>query len=396
MPIKTTINTGKVPVKIYTEDIEPEARQQLLNISQLPFVHSHVAAMPDVHLGKGATVGAVIPTKGAIIPAAVGVDIGCGMNAVRLSLKAGQLPDNLRGIRSAIEAAVPVGFNIHQTEVAKRATIQPLHERLERILDKHGKIVRKKPLQTWARQLGTLGGGNHFIELCLDENDDVWIMLHSGSRGIGNRIGTYFIELAKQDMRRLQINLPDRDLAYLSEGTRYFDDYVEAVHWAQDYAMINRREMMRLVMDALKEHLPDFRAEREAINCHHNYVAIERHYDQQVYVTRKGAIRAGADELGIIPGSMGTRSYIVRGKGNAEAFHSCAHGAGRRMSRARAKKQFNLRDLEAQTAGVECRKDNSVVDEIPGAYKDIDSVMENQTDLVDIVHTLKQVVCVKG
>ena len=402
MPVKTTLNKGKAPVHIYTDDIQPEARQQLLNISQLPFIHSHVAAMPDVHLGKGATVGAVIPTKGAIIPAAVGVDIGCGMNAARLSLRAEQLPDNLRGVRSAIEAAVPVGFDIHKTDVAKRSTIKPLQAGLRRILDKHGKIAHKpakaggKPYQTWARQLGTLGGGNHFIELCLDEDDNVWIMLHSGSRGIGNRIGVYFIELAKQDMQRQQINLPDRDLAYLSEGARHFDDYVEAVQWAQDYAMSNRREMMRLVIEALKKRLPSFRLEREAINCHHNYVAVERHYGERVYVTRKGAIRAGEGELGIIPGSMGARSYIVRGKGSEAAFHSCAHGAGRRMSRSQAKKRFNSDDLQAQTAGVECRKDAGVVDEIPAAYKDIDAVMENQTDLVEIVHTLKQVVCVKG
>ena len=414
MPVQTTLNKGKVPVNIYTTDIQPEAVQQLLNISQLPFIHSHVAAMPDAHLGKGATVGAVIPTKGAIIPAAVGVDIGCGMNATRLSLKAERLPDNLRGVRSAIEEAVPVGFDMHKTDAAPRSTIKPLQAGLQRILDKHDKIAHKSarksvhkksgagkrgrqaPYQTWARQLGTLGGGNHFIELCLDEDDNVWIMLHSGSRGIGNRIGMYFIELAKQDMQRLRVNLPDRDLAYLSEGARHFDDYVEAVHWAQDYAMANRREMMRLIVKALKKHLPAFALEREAINCHHNYVAIERHYGARVYITRKGAIRAGDGELGIIPGSMGARSYIVRGKGNEAAFHSCAHGAGRRMSRAQAKKRFNHRDVEEQTAGVECRKDSGVIDEIPAAYKDIDAVMQNQTDLVEIVHTLKQIVCVKG
>ena len=407
MPIQTTLSEGKVPVNIYTTDIEPEARRQLQNIAQLPFVHSHVAAMPDVHLGKGATVGAVIPTKGAIIPAAVGVDIGCGMNAVRLSLKAGQLPDSLRGARRAIEAAVPVGFDIHQSDKAGSATVKPLQAGLQRILDKHGAIAHKSarkragsrrdaPERVWVRQLGTLGGGNHFIELCLDESGSVWIMLHSGSRGIGNRIGTYFIDLAQRDMQRLQIRLPDKDLAYLSEGASHFDDYVEAVQWAQDYATVNRREMMRLVVAALREHLPPFELEREAINCHHNYVAIERHYGARVYVTRKGAIRAGEGELGIIPGSMGARSYIVRGKGSTEAFHSCAHGAGRRMSRNQAKKRFSREDLAAQTAGVECRKDAGVLDEIPAAYKDIDAVMANQADLVDIVHTLKQVVCVKG
>jgi tRNA-splicing ligase RtcB len=398
MPISKIITTGKVPVKIFTDDIEPEAWQQLVNISQLPFIHSHVAAMPDVHMGIGAAVGAVIPTTGAIIPAAVGVDIGCGMNAVRLSLKAGQLPDNLRGIRSAIEAAVPVGFSMHKSDVVKSATLQQLSTGLEKILAKHKKLVKteNKPYKTWARQLGTLGGGNHFIELCLDESNNVWIMLHSGSRGIGNQIGRYFIELAKQDMQRLHVNLPDRDLAYLTEGTDYFDDYVEAVHWAQDYAMINRREMMRLIIDVLKTRLPAFEAETEAINCHHNYVAVEQHYGATVYVTRKGAIKADAGDMGIIPGSMGACSYIVRGKGNPSAFNSCAHGAGRRMSRTQAKRQFNLRDMEKQTEGVECRKDKGVIDEIPGAYKDINQVMQNQADLVDIVHTLKQVICIKG
>lgn len=398
MPVKTVITKGKVPVKIYTDDIEPAAYDQLSNIAQLPFIHSHVAAMPDVHMGIGATVGSVIPTKGAIIPAAVGVDIGCGMNAVRLSLKADRLPDNLRGLRTAIEAAVPVGFNMHKKDVAKQSTIKPLDQGLKDILAKHGKLAstKNKPYKNWVRQLGTLGGGNHFIELCLDENDSVWIMLHSGSRGIGNLIGRYFIELAKKDMRRHQVNLPDKDLAYFTGGTKYFNDYVEAVHWAQDYALVNRREMMRLIIDVLKKKLPGIQVEKEAINCHHNYVALERHYGEEVYVTRKGAIKADAGDMGIIPGSMGARSYIVRGKGSATAFNSCAHGAGRRMSRTQAKKQFNTRDMEAQTIGVECRKDKGVVDEIPGAYKDIDEVMENQTDLVEVVHTLKQVVCIKG
>lgn len=398
MPIKKIISKGKVPVKIFTDDIESAAYKQLENIAHLPFIHSHVAAMPDVHMGIGATVGSVIPTKGAIVPAAVGVDIGCGMNAVRLSLKADQLPDNLKRIRSGVEAAIPVGFNMHKSDLAPRSTIQPLNVGLEKILDKHKKLAnpKRKPYQTWVRQLGTLGGGNHFIELCLDENDAVWIMLHSGSRGIGNMIGRYFIELARRDMERQQLRLPDRDLAYFNEGTEYFDDYVEAVHWAQDYAMINRREMMRLIINALKKLLPSFQLEKEAINCHHNYVAIEHHYGEQVYVTRKGAIKAGQGDYGIIPGSMGARSYIVRGKGNPTSFNSCAHGAGRKMSRSKAKKMFNKEDMEKQTQGIECRKDKGVIDEIPGAYKDIDQVMENQSDLVDIVHTLKQVVCVKG
>ena len=398
MPIIKQITKGKVPVKIFTDYIEHEAYQQLLNISQLPFIHSHVAAMPDVHYGKGATVGSVIPSKGAIIPAAVGVDVGCGMNALRLSIKAMDLPDNLKQVRTAIEAAIPVGFNMHKTDKARNSTIRALSVGLDKILDRHPKLLKmqKKPYQTWVRQLGTLGGGNHFIELCIDQNEDVWIMLHSGSRGIGNVIGQYFIRLAQKDMERHIHNLPDKDLAYFTEGAEHFDDYVEAVHRGQDYAMDNRREMMRLIVDALKKQLPKFGITKEAINCHHNYVSIENHFGENVYVTRKGAIRAGEDELGIIPGSMGAKSYIVRGKGNPESFCSCSHGAGRKMSRGKAKRHFDAADMEAQTEGIECRKDKDVIDEIPGAYKDIDVVMQNQSDLVEVVPTLRQVVCVKG
>lgn len=398
MPIQTTLNKGQVPVKIYTDEIDGKTIQQLLNISQLPFIHSHIAAMPDVHLGKGATVGSVIPTKGAIIPAAVGVDIGCGMNALRLSLKASDLPDNLRGLRSAIEAEIPVGFDMHKKDRAKRSTINALSGGLDRIIDKHKKVysLTKRPYSTWIRQLGTLGGGNHFIELCLDENQDVWVMLHSGSRGIGNAIGQYFIGLAKKDMGQHLINLPDKDLAYFSEGCQHFDDYVEAVEWAQQYAMINRREMMSLILEVLKKRLRPFTVTKEAINCHHNYVSREYHFGEEVFVTRKGAIRAGEGELGIIPGSMGAKSFIVRGKGNPHSFCSCSHGAGRRMSRSAAKRTFAEEDLEQQTAGIECRKDKGVIDEIPGAYKDIDKVMSHQHDLVEVVHTLKQVVCIKG
>ena len=250
--------------------------------------------------------------------------------------------------------------------------------------------------RTWGRQLGTLGGGNHFIELCIDENDDVWIMLHSGSRGIGNAIGRYFINLAKKDMGNQLGRLPDKDLAYFTDGAQHFDDYVEAVNWAQDYAMINRREMMRLVVKSLQAELPSFVATKEAINCHHNYVQKETHYGENVFITRKGAISAQIDELGIIPGSMGAKSFIVRGKGTKASFCSCSHGAGRKMSRTAAKRQFNRFDLEALTQGVECRKDKGVIDEIPSAYKDINQVMKNQHDLVEVVHTLKQVICVKG
>ena len=398
MPVKQVITKSQVPVKIYTDDIKYDALQQLTNIAQLPFIHSHIAAMPDVHPGKGATVGSVIPCKGAIIPAAVGVDIGCGMNALRLSINARDLPDNLRKVRSAIESAVPVGFEQHKVDRARASTIRSLSGGLDQVVNKHSKIMKKqkKPYQTWIRQLGTLGGGNHFIEICLDENEDVWVMLHSGSRGIGNVIGQYFINLAKKDMQKHLVNLPDKDLAYFTEGSEYFEDYVEAVHWAQDYAMANRREMMHLILEILRKHLPKFGITKEVINCHHNYVAVEQHFGEQVYVTRKGAIRAGEGELGIIPGSMGAKSYIVRGKGNPESFCSCSHGAGRRMSRAEARREFNEADLQAQTHNIECRKDEAVIDEIPGAYKDIDVVMENQNDLVEAIHTLKQIVYIKG
>lgn len=399
MPIKKVLSKGKVPVKIFTDDIDPKAIDQLLNIAQLDIVHNHVAAMPDVHVGKGATVGSVIPTWKAIIPAAVGVDIGCGMNAIRLSVKAEQLPDNLKKIRNLIESKVPVGFNMHNYERAKNSTIMALDKGIDAIVAKHKglmKMTSKDFAGTWRKQLGTLGGGNHFIELCIDENQDVWVMLHSGSRGVGNVIGRYFISRAQKDMQRHQIHLPDKDLAYFSEGSDNFDDYVEAVNWAQDYAMTNRRVMMRLILETLKIDFPEFVATKEAVNCHHNYVSFEKHYGKDVFVTRKGAIRAGTGELGIIPGSMGAKSFIVRGLGNEESFCSCSHGAGRVMSRTQAKKRFSQEDVEQQTAGVECRKDTGIIDEIPAAYKDIDVVMDNQNDLVEVVHTLKQVVCVKG
>jgi tRNA-splicing ligase RtcB len=399
MTIKLSLSKGKVPVHIWTEEVEHQAMDQLVNVSRLPIVYPHVAAMPDVHAGIGATVGSVIPTRGAIIPAAVGVDIGCGMNALRLSLTAEQLPDSLRTLRRGIEEAIPVGFDMHDSDPVLRSTITPLARGLEAIVKKHPAIERmqkQRSFAVWVRQLGTLGGGNHFIELCLDEAGAVWVMLHSGSRGIGNAIGRYFISLAKKDMEDHLGQLPHKDLAYFEEGARHFDDYVEAVYWAQEYAMTNRREMMRLILDALRAVLPPFEITKEAINCHHNYVALEDHFGSHLYVTRKGAIRAGEGELGIIPGSMGARSFIVLGKGNPAAFCSCSHGAGRRMSRTEAKRRFNAADLKAQTEGVECRKDKGVVDEIPGAYKDIDQVMADQSDLVKVVHTLKQVLCVKG
>jgi len=398
MPVKLELNTAPVPVKIYTDEIESSALKQLTDIARLPFIHHHIAAMPDVHMGIGATIGSVIATHKAIIPAAVGVDIGCGMNALRLSLNAGDLPDNLKSVRQAIEKAVPVGFNMHRSPKVPKSTLNSLDKPLNRILDKHPTIAKmlKRPHETWTRQLATLGGGNHFIELCLDEHQAVWVMLHSGSRGIGNTIGRYFIELAKKDMERQQIQLPHRDLAYLSEGAQHFTDYVEAVHWAQEYAYANRREMMQLILEALRQQLRHFEVTKEAINCHHNYVATEVHFGESVFVTRKGAIRAGEGELGIIPGSMGAKSFIVRGKGNPESFCSCSHGAGRRMSRSEAKRRFKAQDLLKQTLGVECRKDEGVIDEIPQAYKDIDEVMAHQSDLVEVVHTLKQIICIKG
>ena len=387
-----------VPVKIFTNDIDQDSIEQLTKMAQLQFIHSHIAVMPDVHVGKGATVGSVIPTKHAIIPAAVGVDIGCGMNAIRLKLKSSQLPDNLSSLRHAIERKVPVGFDLHKQVKAKASTLTPLDKRLQPIISKHPGLVRmlRKFDMTWQKQLGTLGGGNHFIELCLDENQDVWIMLHSGSRGLGNVIGTYFIELAKKEAQHRFGHVPDKDLSYFAEGSTSFDDYVEAVEWAQAYAYENRREMMRLILEAIRPLLPSFQLTKEAINCHHNYVSQEQHDGENLLITRKGAIRAGKDELGIIPGSMGARSYIVRGKGHPDSFCSCSHGAGRKMSRNKAKHLFNQQDLIQQTQGIECRKDAGVIDEIPAAYKDIDQVMAQQSDLIEVVHTLKQVLCIKG
>jgi tRNA-splicing ligase RtcB (3'-phosphate/5'-hydroxy nucleic acid ligase) len=398
---------GGVPVKSWTRGVafEEEARQQLRNVASLPFVHRWVAAMPDVHWGIGATVGSVIPTLGAVIPAAVGVDIGCGMIALRTSLAADDLPDQLGGVRSAIEKAVPHGRTLGRGRKrdagawgSPPAHVSAAWARLapefERICDKHP-VLSDSHHET---HLGTLGTGNHFIEVCLDEADRLWFMLHSGSRGVGNKIGRYFIELAREDMLSQQINLPDADLAYLPEGTQHFADYVEAVEWAQCYAMRNRELMMEAVVHAVSgcPGIRPFGASVEAVNCHHNYVSREHHYGADVLVTRKGALRARAGELGIIPGSMGACSYIVRGKGNPESFQSCSHGAGRAMSRNQARKRFTLADHAAATAGVECRKDEAVLDETPGAYKPIDAVIAAQADLVEIVHTLRQVVCVKG
>jgi tRNA-splicing ligase RtcB len=396
---------GGVPVKMWTRGVavDPKAREQLSRAAQMPFVFKHVAVMPDVHVGIGATVGSVIPTRGAVIPAAVGVDIGCGMMAARTSLHAADLPDNLEGVRRAIEQAVPHGRDVGRAKRDKGSWGDPppeivsawatLAERFKRITAKYPKLEKSNNLV----HLGTLGTGNHFIELCLDEDDRVWVMLHSGSRGVGNAIGSFFIQLAKEDMRKWFINLPDQDLAYFTEGTDHFDDYVEAVGWAQDYAALNRRMMMTNTIRAIRSVIAKpFDAELEAINCHHNYVQKENHFGENVLVTRKGAVRAAKGVMGIIPGSMGAKSFIVRGRGNKESFDSCSHGAGRLMSRTEAKKTFSLADHVAATEGVACRKDEGVIDETPAAYKPIEAVMAAQADLVEIVHTLKQVVCVKG
>ena len=390
------------PIKGWVRGVplEEQAHAQLRNIAAIPFVGPWVAVMPDVHLGKGATVGSVIPTRGAIIPAAVGVDIGCGMAAVRTSLRANDLPDSLAQLRSSIERSVPVGNgpggehrrlpDSHETRVAQSG----LMAGLEAIKAKHRKIRTDK----LDRQIGTLGGGNHFIEICLDEADAVWVMLHSGSRGTGNLIGTYFIELAREQLahRVLGFHLPDKDLAFFMEGEPLFDDYVEAVSWAQDYARHNREAMMARVLHEMRHRLPKFQLEKMAVNCHHNYVQRETHGGESLLVTRKGAVSARAGELGIIPGSMGTRSYIVRGKGNTDSFHSCSHGAGRVMSRTAARQNITLAQHREATAHVECRKDAAVVDESPAAYKSIDAVMAAQADLVEVVHTLRQVICIKG
>ena len=401
------IETHKHPVKAWVNGV-PMADavvQQLTNLAQLPFIHRWIAAMPDVHFGKGAAVGSVVPTDKAIIPAAVGVDIGCGMMAVQTTMTASDLPDSLRSIRRAIEEAVPHGRtsgrpsqDIGSWSTPPKAQTQVwkdhLVDRFDGLVDRHPALARSNHLH----HLGTLGTGNHFIELCLDELDRVWIMLHSGSRGVGARIGLYFIEAAKNEMLRHSIHLPDKDLAYLIEGSTVFNDYVEAVEWAQDFARYNRRLMMKQVIHALRQRsdLPQFELTSTAVNCHHNYVNREHHYGKEVYVTRKGAVSAHLGELGIIPGSMGARSFIVRGKGNPESFCSCSHGAGRIMSRTQAKRRYSVSDHIAATQGVECRKDAAVIDETPMAYKNIDAVMAAQKDLVEVVHTLRQVVCVKG
>lgn len=392
-------------VKMWTGDMEVEfaALDQIRNISQLPILAGHIAIMPDVHMGKGATVGSVIPTRNAIIPAAVGVDIGCGMCAVMTNLTATDLPDSLLSLRNQVERDIPVGFNEHKKGIPSvsgpyadvlRKNLRKSMNDFENLalLDRLGRADFNKI----GRQVGTLGGGNHFIELCLDSEDRVWIMLHSGSRNIGNMIGSVAIDMAKEQAAQRDWGLVDKDLAWLDEGTAEFDAYIEAMHWAQDYAKFNRDTMMNLMISLMKRKFPQMLVVGEVVNCHHNFTSLEEHFGEKMWVTRKGAVSARVGEMGIIPGSMGAKSFIVQGRGHADAYCSCSHGAGRKHSRNGAKKLFNLDDLAAQTMGVECRKDDGVLDEIPGAYKDIDQVMAAQTELVDIVHTLKQVMCIKG
>lgn len=405
--MKVFTNDNCCPIKAWVDhvpDIEEASMKQLVAVSSLPFIHKHVAVMPDVHWGNGTSVGSVIVTKSAVIPAACGVDLGCGVTAVQTSLRANQLPDNLFAMRSAIEAAIPHGrtnngglgdkgaWSDLPTEVEQAWSA--LSGRFQAIAEKHPKIEKCNN----SNHLGTLGGGNHYLSVCLDQNQDVWLMLHSGSRGLGNRIGSHFIELAKQDMKKWFINLPDQNLAYLVQGSDHFDDYCEAVRFAQQYATVNREIMMSRMVSAVRNSLPgiDFKTDLQAVSCHHNYISWERHFGDNVIVTRKGALRAEEGELAVIPASMGRTSYVVRGKGNRDSFNSCSHGAGRAMSRTEAKKRFTVDDHIKATEGVECRKDADVVDETPGAYKDIDAVMASQADLVDILFGIKEILVVKG
>jgi tRNA-splicing ligase RtcB (3'-phosphate/5'-hydroxy nucleic acid ligase) len=397
------IQTSNVPIKAWTEGVvfEEEAQKQLKMLASLPFIYKHLAVMPDVHTGRRSTIGTVLPTKKAIIPAAVGVDLGCGMIALRTNLNANDLPDNLSALRAKIEAAIPVGshprlklgqWNEIPHYIAGRWN-QLLSHDFEKICDKYPNFKNTNNI----KHLGTLGGGNHFIEMCLNENQDVWFMLHSGSRGIGNAIGNHFIALAKKDMERHFIHLPDKDMAYLSEGSEHFNDYIQAVHWAQDFAAESRQIMMKLLIETVAKYLNrKITCNEYSVNCHHNYVQRENHFGEPIWITRKGAVSARPGEMGIIPGSMGAKSFIVRGLGNPESFNSCSHGAGRVMSRTKAKQLVHLEQHKNALKDVECKKDKSTLDETPAAYKNIDDVMTAQSDLVEIVHVLKQVLCVKG
>jgi tRNA-splicing ligase RtcB (3'-phosphate/5'-hydroxy nucleic acid ligase) len=399
--MKRVISDTKVPVKIWADDLEAEAEKQLRNMANMPFIYRHVAAMPDAHAGRGSTVGTVIATQGAIIPAAVGVDIGCGMCALKLPFKVDLLggSEKLAQLRHSIERSIPTGMHGNKST----------NERVETAFKALGDVsqtaqskLRQGVFQKALYALGTLGGGNHFIEICADKEDNAWIMLHSGSRNIGKCLAEIHIDKAKDLMKQYFISLPDPDLAYLAQHTPEFKEYLHDLMWGQQFAMANRNEMMDRTLREVLYHvgmLDQYNVLKESlfrVNCHHNYTAIENHSGKNVYVTRKGAVSARVGEYGIIPGSMGTRSYIVKGLGNSESFCSCSHGAGRRMSRTKAREVFTIEDLKAQTAGIECRKDNKVLDEIPGSYKDIDVVMDNQKDLVEPVAELRQLICIKG
>lgn len=395
---------GRIKAWVDGVEFDEGSREQADNIAALPFVHSHVAIMPDVHKGYGAAVGSVIPTKNAVIPYAVGVDLGCGMMAVRTTLTASDLPESLSAMRTAFEVAVPHGGPGKKgswlepsrhgvpNSIARAWKDSGLEHRFKLLCEKHPALE-----QTYnVTQLGSLGTGNHFVELCIDTEQNVWVMLHSGSRGVGNAIGTYFITKAKEALAKRHVQPLDEDLAWLEVGEQDYVDYMDAIEWAQDFARLNREMMMVRVLKALRQFVKPFKTDTEAVNCHHNYVSRERHFGEDLLITRKGAVSAKKGELGIIPGSMGAKSFIVRGKGHADSFCSCSHGAGRIMSRSKAKKMISLADHAEDTAGVECRKDAEVIDESPRAYKNIDLVMAAQDDLVEIVATLKQVLCVKG
>ena len=387
--------SDKIVTFLPPDTIEPAALQQLINTSESPVLAHHLAVMPDCHFGKGSTVGSVIPTSGGIIPAAVGVDIGCGMIAVETTLAASQLPDNLNAIETGIERRIPLGAGAKNTKISSTA-----RKRIEKLQVKAGDIDYRT-FSGWQEQLGTLGSGNHFVEVCLDESQQVWLVLHSGSRGVGNRIAAHHIKIAQKLMALRKVALKDRDLAYLPEDTPEFQNYIRDLLWAQDYALANREEMMDRAMSELSFTLfsepgHEQAITRQRINCHHNFTQLETHFGKNMWITRKGAIQMKQGQAGVIPGSMGTRSYIVSGLGNAASYHSAPHGAGRRMSRSKAREMFTMQDLETAMHGVAARLRPSLIDEIPGAYKDIDTVMENSRELVKIEHTLKQIVNVKG
>lgn len=392
------ISDTRIPIKIWTNDIEEEAEQQLRKLSELPFIYKHVAVMPDVHAGKGSTIGTVIATQGAILPAAVGVDIGCGMAAMKLPFKIDFIKD-LPKLRHSIERSIPTGRYTNNTvkdELLKKFLA------LGQMSELASQKLENRIIQNAIKSIGTLGGGNHFIEICQDQNNDAWIMLHSGSRNIGKTLADLHINKAKDIMKQYFISTPDPDLAYLAQNTKEFDAYLQDLMFAQNFALINREEMIDRTLREVLYHvgmLDQYLTLKETlfrVSCHHNYTNIENHFGKNVYITRKGAVSAKEGEWGIVPGSMGTKSYIVKGLGNSESFCSCSHGAGRRMSRTKAREQYTIEDLKQQTDGVECRKDSSIIDELPSAYKSIDVVMDNQKDLVQPVYELKQVLCIKG